>query len=350
MSKENKKIAWYNSGSIITNLIIGIIVVIIIFSQSFALGNNGSLELFSSIINHNSVYLFILVYFILLKTPFGKKNFNYINILLLFIYFITTITSFLTVVQSFSLNTVLDFVVNFMLLLYASHTLFRDSRIWKDLHLDSSPFNELSNEWYFYTVVVISVFLLAVNLINTIVVSGVVLSILDTIYLVLFGRYIYLYREYLEKSNKTVKEQIENVVEENKDMLEDLGKKIVDTTNEVVGKVDKYIKDNEIDKKATEMGHKVVEKTDEVVDKVGQYIKDNEIDKKASEMGHKVVEKTDEVVTTLEDIVRKDLGKSKKSEVEDNSKKTTTKKTTTKKTSTTKKSTTKKDSNKKGDK
>ena len=81
----NKKTKWYDSANTITSLIIGTIVLIIVFTQSFALGRNGSIELFTSIINHNSTYLFVLVYFILLKFSFGKKYFNYLSLLLIFL-------------------------------------------------------------------------------------------------------------------------------------------------------------------------------------------------------------------------------------------------------------------------
>jgi len=198
LSKSKKTVEkWYNNGQIITCLIILVVSLIIICSQSFANGEL-SFALFSSVINYNSVYLLVLVYFILLQVSFGRKNFNYLNAFLIFIYFITTVTSFLTVLQSFSLTTVLNFVLNFIFLVYLSHTLLRGTRFWREFHLHSSPFNELTNEGIFYSVCVVSFFLLIVNLISTVVVSGVILSIFDTLYYVLLGRYAYLYYEYLD--------------------------------------------------------------------------------------------------------------------------------------------------------
>ena len=199
MSKKEKQktVKWYNKGESVTNAIIGVILAIIICSQSFANGEF-SIALFSSVINHNSIYLLVLVYFILLKLSVGKKYFNYLNVFLVFIYSIATFTSLLTVIQSFSLTQMLTFLMNFLLLLYMIHTLFRDSTIWKDFRLSASPFNELTNEWFYHSMIIISIILLIVNLISTVVVSGVVIAILDTIYYVLFGRYIFLYREYLD--------------------------------------------------------------------------------------------------------------------------------------------------------
>ena len=79
--KKEKKVEWYNSGHIITTLIISVILLIVVVSQSYA---NGNISIsISSIINHNSFYLLVLVYFILLKFRVGKKYFNYLNLFLI---------------------------------------------------------------------------------------------------------------------------------------------------------------------------------------------------------------------------------------------------------------------------
>ena len=245
---KDKKTMWYDNGNVIVNLIIGIILVIIICSQSFVTTHGSSLELFSSIINHNSIYLFILVYFIFLKLPVGKKYFNYSNILLVFIYMLTTFTSLLTLIQSFSLNTTLDFVINVVLLTYLFHTMFRNTILWKGMHINKSPFNEIDNEFSYYSILVISVFLLVVNLISTVVISGVVIAILDTIYYILFGRYVYLYHRYLD---------------DNKIGVKDLGnfngirEKIDDTTKSMEKEINDFVKEKEIDKKIDKIGKDV---------------------------------------------------------------------------------------------
>lgn len=249
MSKE-KKIGWYNSGNIITSLIIAIIFCIIVCTQSFA-NNEFSLVLFSSVINRNSIYLLVLIYFIFLKFSFGKKYFNYMNVILIFIYFIVTITSLLTMVQFFSLNTVLNFSMNVLLLVYLIHTFFRDTRVWREFHLNNSPFNELTNENYYYAVLAISLFSLAVNLISTVDISGVVISTLNAIFLMLFGRYIYLYRYYLDKkkldSNNTgnfndVREKIQDILDKT-----DIDDKIVDGVKNIQEMFDEAIHPKEED-------------------------------------------------------------------------------------------------------
>ena len=255
-----KKTKWYDSANIITTMIIVFIFLIIIFSQSFALGRNGSLELFTSIINHNSIYLFVLIYFILLKTPAGKRYFNYLSVLLIFIYFITTSTSLLTLLQAFSINTILDFTLNVLLLIYLLHTLMRDTRIWREFYLSKSPFNELPNEFMFYSIMGVSIILLVVNLINTVAISGVVLSISDTIYIILLGRYIYLYRKYLDK--KSVGDNMN--FDDLKKTIKEVDEKVSKTVDGIAGDIDKYVKEKEIDKKIDKAKEEVVKTAKEV--------------------------------------------------------------------------------------
>ena len=314
--KEQKVEKWYDSGHNITSLIITTILVIIICSQSYAVGESSSLALFGSVINHNSIYLLVLIYFILVKFPFGKKYFNYLSVFLIFIYFFATLTSLLTVVQSFGLNTVLSFTLNFVLFIYLVHTLFRDTRIWKEFSLNNSPFNELSNEWFFYAIIVLSVFLLAVNLISTVVIGGVVISCLDMIYVVLLGRYIYLYREYLDKKK---------IDANNKGNFDEVREVVSSKVQEVLDK--------------TDIDEKVIELKDKVVD----FVEEKEIDKKIEEVKDKVVDTSKEIIKEVEDFIEErelDIKVSKEKE----EKKEVKKKTTTKK------KTTKKDSKKKGDK
>lgn len=273
MDKKNK---WYDSAGIITSLIIGTIVLIIIFSQSFVLGRNGSLELFTSIINHNSIYLFILGYFVLIKFYIGKRYFNYISAFLIFIYFITTITSFLTLIQVFSLNSSLDFLLNVLLLIYLVHTLMRDTRIWREFYLSKSPFNEIPNEFMFYSILVISMILLAVNLISTLVISGVVISILDTIYIMLLARYIYLYRVFLDKKKVDVGDNMN--MDDIKKTIKEIDKSVSKTVDDIGKNINDYVVEKGIDKKID----KAVEATKEAGKEIGKNMKEAAKDIKKS--------------------------------------------------------------------
>ena len=337
---DSKKIKWYDSGNQITNLIIGVIFVIIISSQSFAVGEKLSLQLLGSIINHNSIYLFVLVYFIFIKFKFGKKYFNYLNVGLFFIYFIATFTSMLTVVQSFSLDSLLDFVLSLFILIYMLHTLFRDTRVWKEFKLYTSPFNELSNDWLFYSIVLISFTLLIINLISTVVLSGVVISILDTIYVILFGRYIYLYRDYLDKN------KIDSDNSGNFDAIKDTIKTTVGETTDMVKNV---IEDAKIDEKLNDAKDAIVDTATDVVDGTTKFIKDNEIDKKVDDLKNKIDDTFDEIV----DDIREKVGdiEDKVDEMEEESEEKEEKKTKSKKTDNSKsESKTKSTKKEKGDK
>lgn len=259
MNEKKIKLKWYESGYSITGLLITTILAAIICSQSFAVGDS-SLSVFTSVINHNSSYLFVLIYFILLLTNKGKRYFNYLNVILIFIYLISTITSFLTLIQSFSLITISVFLENIILFVYLVHVMLRDTRLWDEFHLARSPFNEISNEGYYYAIVVVVVFGLIVNLISTVVVSGLFVSVLDAIYVLLFGRYIYLYRDYLDY-NKIDSDNEGNFDEIKKDIKEALDKtdfddkvvdaaeKVVDTANDVANKVTDTVKGKKKTKK-----------------------------------------------------------------------------------------------------
>ena len=277
-SVKKKKIKWYDNGEILTSIIMGVIALIVIASQGLANGQL-SFAFFSSVINHNSIFILVFVYFAFLKFDFGKKNFNYLNIFLVFLYFITTITSLLTVIQSFSLTTVLSFILNLFLLIYLSHTMFRDTSIWKDYHLYASPFNELTNEWFFYTILVITVLSLAVDLISTVEIDGVVISFLDAVYYGLFARYVFLYREFLDrkKLNSDNSGNFDEVREKVQDVLDqtEIDDKIMDGIKNVHEKVDNFVKEKEIDKKVENVKKEITKTSNEVVDAVDEKIKKN---------------------------------------------------------------------------
>jgi len=302
---KSKDLKWYDNVQTITNLIIGVIFVIIICSQSFALGQTLSLQLFGSIINHNSIYILVLVYFIFLKTSFGKKYFNYLNVVLIFIYFISAFTSLLTVVQLFSLDAALDFMVSFVLLVYMVHTLFRDTLVWKEFKLDKSPFNELTNDWLYYAVVLMAISALIINLISTVALSGVLISLLDAVYVVLFGRYIYLYREYLDKNKIDMN---------NNGNFDDIKKTIKDSVDETTDKVKSTIEDAKIDEKIKDVKNTIVDAATDIKDETVKFIKDNKIDKAAEDALDEIDKSTKEIQKKVNEKVDEIKEKKKKSE------------------------------------
>lgn len=246
MNLEEKKDSelWYDNPSIVTWLIILIISIIILSSQSFSINSNvDALRMFQDVLNHNITYMIALVYFVSLKTKFGKKYFDYINLVMIVVFFILFVTSILTVFQSFNLATLLSLAIHTLLVVYFFHVFMRGTRFWNEFSLDKSPFNELSNEWFFWALVIIEIILFSVNLITTATFSGTVLATFDCIYVILFSRYIYLYgvyldskkintkntgnfNEYREKIGEVVSELGKNkvVAEDKSNILDDTGK------------------------------------------------------------------------------------------------------------------------------
>ena len=209
LEKNKKEIEWYDNPNFIVSLLLGLNIAVIILSQAFAIKNNlSSLEIFRSILNHNSAYIMLLVYFIFLETKVGKKYFNFLNIILIIFYALVTIASLLTVFQSFGLSSLVYLILYLVIFIYLVDTFMRDTRLWKDLDLDKLPFDEVTNDWYFYAIILLSVIYLAVDLISASSFDGVVLSTLGTICIMLFARYIYLYKAYQEsKTKKEVKKK-----------------------------------------------------------------------------------------------------------------------------------------------
>lgn len=237
LERKPTEIEWYDNPTIITNITIGLIALVIILSQSFAINNNLSTEeILKSIINHNSIYLIVLVYFVALKTKTGKRYFDFLNVFLVLLYFITALTSFLTLFQSFSLETLLNLALHIILFIYLSHTFFRRTRVWKEFKMKKSPFNEIKNDVYFYSILVLAIVLLAIDLIATTTFDGTVLALLDSIYIILFARYVYLYGCFLDMKEKKINpttniEEIKEKVEEVKDKLDEVVSDIKETVD-----------------------------------------------------------------------------------------------------------------------
>ena len=260
LEKKQVEVEWYDNPEIITNIIIALIAIIVILSQSFAINNNLSTQaILSSIINHNSIYLIVLVYFVALKTRIGKRYFDFLNVFLVLLYFITAATSILTLFQSFSLETLVGCFLHLTLFIYLFHILFRSTRVWKEFHLNRSPFNEIKNDTYFYTIIVFTVFLLAIDLIATTTPDGTILSCLDAFFMGMFARYIYLYGCFVDNKEKKINsttsiEEIKEKVEEVKDKLDevvdDIKDTVGDTVDSVMREVDYLANDDNDDKKA----------------------------------------------------------------------------------------------------
>lgn len=212
----NNKKQWYDNPDILTTIILIVAVVIIVLSQSMAVNSDvAGIIMLRNLFNHNFTYIAAIIYFTLLKTQIGRRNFNIINVFYICLYILNTVAGVFTIFQSFSLSSILTFLSNILILCYMCFTFLKDTRIWKDFNLDKLPFDEIKNDWYFNAISSISLVLLLINLINVDTFYGIITTTFDTIYIILFARYIYLYKEH--NDNKEIKpKQIEEKTKKTK--------------------------------------------------------------------------------------------------------------------------------------
>lgn len=194
-----KEREWYDNPNIITTVAIAILTLIIILSQSYAVKNNLSTnDILRNLLNHNMIYIIGLIYFIPLKTKAGKKYFNYLNLFLIIVYLIFSITSLLSIIRSFGLTSLINLGINIVFLIYMCHVFLKKTRFWKEFKLEKSPFNEIRNENYYYIQIILSITLLVINLVYSSNIDGVVLSLVGMVYTIVLARYIYIYQKHLE--------------------------------------------------------------------------------------------------------------------------------------------------------
>lgn len=198
---------WYDNPNIITTSAITVLTLIILLSQSYAVKNNLSTnDILRNLLNHNTLYIIGLIYFIPLKTKAGKRYFNYLNLFLIIVYLIFSVTSVLSIIRSFGITSLMTLGINIIFLIHMIHVFLKKTRFWKEFKLEKSPFNEIKNEYYFYSQLVLSIILFTVNLINSSNVDGIILSTVVMIYTLLLTRYIYTYQVYLDNSKEITKE------------------------------------------------------------------------------------------------------------------------------------------------
>ena len=171
---RNKEKDFFDSPSMITFILIGLLIVLIILSQSFAIQNNMEAgDIFRSIINHNSIYLVSLIYFILIRFKFGKKYFDYLNVCMFVFFLLSTFAGLFTIFQSFGFSSILNLT-----------------------------FNVLVSQYYYLLIGIIAIDLV-VSLITVNNFEDVVVYLLEAMYEFFLIRYIYLYKEYVEHKNSS---------------------------------------------------------------------------------------------------------------------------------------------------
>jgi len=254
LEDKKKEMSWYDNPGLICNIILFVLFLIIISSQSLGVKSELSMsDLFSNILNLNTTYLIVLLYFVIIKFKYGKRYFSFFNIILLILYFIVSVTSFLSIFQSFQIVTFLMLLINIVIFIQIFHTILRDTRVWKEFHLDRSPFNEIKGNGYFYAIFTLCILYLLINLItiNVDQFSGVVITLLVSVFYILFSRYFLLYGNYLDekKVNSTnignfdeIKKSVDGTVEKVKDSIdtekiEEFGSKVEKSIDDAVDKI-----------------------------------------------------------------------------------------------------------------
>ena len=216
--KNNKEKDWFDSPRMVTYVIIGLLIVLIILSQSFAINSQlGTSDIIRSILNHNSIYVLTLIYFVMLHFKVGKKYFDHLNVIMLVFFGLITLASMFTVFQSFGLASLLQLGINILFTIYFLYALISNTVIGKELHLSTSVIVELKNEQYFYLITTLLVIHLVVALINSTSFESIVISLLEVLFYFLFARYISLYKEYDDmKVSSSKKKKIKKEEESDK--------------------------------------------------------------------------------------------------------------------------------------
>ena len=216
--KNNKEKDWFDSPRMVTYVIIGLLIVLIILSQSFAINSQlGTSDIIRSILNHNSIYVLTLIYFVMLHFKVGKKYFDHLNVIMLVFFGLITLASMFTVFQSFGLASLLQLGINILFTIYFLYAFISNTVIGKELHLSTSVIVELKNEQYFYLITTLLVIHLVVVLINSTSFESIVISLLEVLFYFLFARYISLYKEYDDmKVSSSKKKKIKKEEESHK--------------------------------------------------------------------------------------------------------------------------------------
>ena len=132
--------------------------------------------------------------------------------------------------------------------------------------------------------------MLVVNLISTVVISGVLIAFIDFIFYLLFGRYIYLYRLYLDNKKKDIN---------NKGNFDEIRSDIKDAIDNIKDKTD-------LDEKFIDFKDKVENTVDDIKDKTNDFIKDNKLDEKFEDVKDNISDVVDNLKEKTNDFINND--------------------------------------------
>ena len=109
-----------------------------------------------------------------------------------------------------------------LITLYFGYSFFTRTVIGKDLKLSDSPLAEINNGQYYYLLIGIIAISLIVSLVSVNSFEDVVVYLLEAIYQFMFVRYIYLYKEYVERKELDIVKEKEHEKEKTVDKVEEV--------------------------------------------------------------------------------------------------------------------------------
>ena len=192
VDKEIKGIAFLNSPRQITNaLIIGLLIYMLFSIADNYVSNNGLLDL----IGNSFFYIYLTIYFLLLKTQFGQERFSYMNVILGALLGIHLIGSLFKILTTFNFTMIFNLVVDLLLFIYFISSFFKK-------YLNKIEWIKgMNNKIIFYIlciVILIFYLLLLIKYVSVLPVLKILRYIVELFVLLLFSRYIYLYKKFKE--------------------------------------------------------------------------------------------------------------------------------------------------------
>lgn len=192
VDKEIKGIAFLNSPRQITNaLIIGLLIYMLFSIADNYVSNNGLLDL----IGNSFFYIYLTIYFLLLKTQFGQERFSYMNVILGALLGIHLIGSLFNILTTFNFTMIFNLVVDLLLFIYFISSFFKK-------YLNKIEWIKgMNNKIIFYIlciVILIFYLLLLIKYVSVLPVLKILRYIVELFILLLFSRYIYLYKKFKE--------------------------------------------------------------------------------------------------------------------------------------------------------
>ncbi len=191
---------WYDDPNILTTVMLFILGLILILSQTYAIRNHlGLWYMIRSLINYSSVYVILLAYFILLKTKVGKRYFVIMNVILGGMFAILSLGSVFSMIQFFKLETIFSFLQNTCVFFYFVKVMGKDTNLYFKLGFSKIPFDKVTNDYYFYGISALYILGMVLSFVDKPPFDTFVLLLLQTIFFIGFVRYLYLYQEYLDE-------------------------------------------------------------------------------------------------------------------------------------------------------